>query len=111
MSAGPGGPLQERFESGLRFLAAALALEIDHRNGAAIVTAACDALRCFLAVVEAAAEARLEDRGGGIHTLRNQVEALLAVGQEPREAARHAVEAACLARDQAAALLPRLLSR
>jgi hypothetical protein len=108
-SAGPSGPLQERFETGLRFLAAALALEIGHRNAPAIVTAASDALRCFIAVLEAAAKAHLEDRDGEIHRLRNQIEALLTPGQDPAEAAHHAVEAALLARDQAAALLPRLM--
>ena len=77
MSTGPSGPPQAKFEDGLRFLAAALALEVDHRNNAAIVTTACDAIQCFLVTFELAA--------------------------------RHALEGARLARDQAAQLLPRLL--
>lgn len=109
LSAGAGGPLQGRFEEGLRFLAAALALDLDGRNGQAVVTAACDALRCFLAVLDAAADRHLPDPEGGVARLRDQLEALLTPRQDSAEAAHHAVEAARLARDQAAALLPRLI--
>jgi hypothetical protein len=109
MSTGPSGPPQARFEHGLRFLAAALALEVDHRNSAAIVSAACDAIQCFLATFEAAARRHLPDPEGQIGKLRGQLEALLTSQQTPEEAARHALEGARLARDQAARLLPRLL--
>lgn len=108
--AGAGGPQQARFEEGLRFLAAALALELDGRNGEAIVTAACDALRCFLTVLDAAADRHLPDPHDEVGRLRDQLEALLTPRQASEEAARHAVEAALLARDQAAALLPRLMA-
>ncbi len=108
MSSGPAGAHQETFEQGLRFLATALALDIDHRHGGAVTSAACDAIRCFVRVFEAAAAQRLPDTDGEIRRLRNQLEALLTTGQEPETASRHAVEAACLARDQAAAILPRL---
>jgi hypothetical protein len=111
MSTGLGGPHQESFEKGLRFLAAALALEADHRHGGAVTTTACDAIRSFVAIFEAAAAQHLADPDGEIHRLRNQLEALLTPGQDAEAAARHAVEAACLARDQAAALLPRLAAR
>lgn len=110
MSSGPGGPQQVRFEEGLRFLAAALALELDGREPKAIVTAACDALRCFLAVLDAAADRHLPDPGGEVARLRDQLEALLAPNQASIDAAHHAVEAARLARDQAAALLPKLMA-
>lgn len=110
MSAGPGGPLQGRFEEGLRFLAAALALELDGRNDQAIVTAACDALRCFIAVLDAAADKHLPDPEGEVARLRDQLEALLAPHQTSMDAAHHAVEAARLARDQAAAQLPKLMA-
>jgi hypothetical protein len=108
MSTGPSGASQARFEDGLRFLAAALALDVDHRNGAAIVSAACDALQCFLAVFEAAAQRHLADPGEATLQLRSQLEALLTPHQSPEAAARHALEAARLARDQAALLLPRM---
>lgn len=108
MSSGPTGSRQEAFEQGLRFLVAALALDADHRHGGAVTSAACDAIRCFIRVFEAAAEQHLPDPEGEIKRLRNQLEALLTPGQNPEEAARHALEAACLARDQAAAVLPRL---
>ena len=107
--SGPSGSPQARFEDGLRLLAAALALEADRRNGAAIVTAACEAIQCFMVVFEAAADRRLPDPGGEIPRLRGQLEALLTPRQSPEAAARHALEAALLARDQAALLLPRLL--
>ena len=107
--SGPAGPPQARFEDGLRLLAAALALEADHRNGAAIVSAACDAIQCFMATFEAAAQRHLPDPEGDIARLRGQMEALLTPRQGPEDAARHALEAALLARDQAARLLPRLM--
>ncbi|HTL97796.1 MAG TPA: hypothetical protein VL181_03225 [Holophagaceae bacterium] len=107
---GAGGPQQLRFEEGLRFLAAALALQLDGRDAKAIVTTACDALRCFLAVLDAAADRRLPDTEGGVARLRDQLEALLTPNQASLEAAHHAVEAALLARDQAAAQLPRLMA-
>ncbi len=108
VSAGPGGPLQQRFEDGLRFLATALALQNDHRNGAATLSAACDALKCFLIIFEAAAERHLEDREGEVARLRDQCEALLHPDQDPERLLQSALEAARLARDQAASLLPRL---
>ena len=106
--SGPSNPSQGRFEDGLRFLAAALALELDRRNSAAIVTAACDAIQCFLVVFETAAQRHLPDPEGETTRLRGQLEALLTPRQSPEEAARNALEAARLARDQAALLLPRL---
>jgi len=106
---GPAGSPQARFEDGLRFLAAALALEVDHRHSAAIVTTACDAIQCFLAIFEAAAERRLPDPDGNTPRLRGQLEALLTPRQSPEDAAHHAIEAARLARDKAAELLPRLM--
>jgi hypothetical protein len=109
MSTGPSGPPQAKFEDGLRFLAAALALEVDHRNNAAIVTTACDAIQCFLVTFELAARRHLADPEGETARLRGQLEALLTPSQSPEEAARHALEGARLARDQAAQLLPRLL--
>ncbi len=108
MTTGPGGPLQERFEAGLRFLATALALHEDHRSGAATVTAACEAIRCFLQILDAAAERHLPDPGGEIRHLRDQLEALLSPRQGAEQAMANAVEAARLARDAAASLLPRL---
>lgn len=108
--AGAGGPQQAMFEEGLRFLAAALALEVDGRSGKATVTAACDALRCFISVLDAAADRHLPDPEGEVSRLRDQLEALLAPNQTSRDAAHHAVEAARLARDQAAALLPKLMA-
>lgn len=109
MSTGPSGSLPGRFEDGLRFLAAALALQLDHRNSAAIVSAACDAIQCFMVTFEVAAQRHLPDPQGEIKRLRGQLEALLTPQQSPEEAARHALEAARLARDQAAALVPKLL--
>ena len=106
--AGPGGPLQRRFEDGLRFLATALALQCDHRNGAATLSAACDALKCFLSIFETAAERHLEDRGGEVARLRDQCEALLHPHQDSEMLSQSVLEAARLARDQAAALLPKL---
>jgi hypothetical protein len=109
MSSGAAGPEQARFEDGLRFLAAALALEVDHRNSAAIVSAACDAIQCFLVAFEVAAQRHLPDPTGETVRLRGQLEALLSPRQSPEQAARHALDAALLARNQAARLLPRLI--
>lgn len=106
--AGPGGQQQQRFEDGLRFLATALALQKDHRNGAATLSSACDALKCFLAVLQAAAERHVEDRGGEVARLRDQCEALLNPHQDREAMLQNVLEAARLARDQAAGLLPRL---
>jgi len=109
MATGPSHALQARFEDGLRFLAAAYALQADHRNQAAGITAACDALACFMAIFEAAALRQLPDPGGEVRTLREQCEALLAPDQEADLALGHALEAARLARDLSASLLPRLM--
>ena len=106
--AGPSGSPQLSFENGLRLLAAALALGLEPRNSAAIVTAACDAIQCFMVTFEAAARRHLPDPDGEVLRLRGQLEALLTARQTPEDAARHALEAARLARDQAARLLPRL---
>ena len=107
--SGPSNPSQDRFEDGLRFLAAALALDIDRRHSGAIVSAACDAIQCFLVVFETAAQRHLSDPEGETARLRGQLEALLTPRQSPEDAARNALEAARLARDQAALLLPRLM--
>jgi hypothetical protein len=111
MSTGLSGPPQARFEDGLRFLATALALEADRRNGAAIVSAACDAIQCFLVIFELGAQRHLPDPDDEIVRLRGQLEALLTPRQSSEEAARHALNAACLARDQAARLLPGLMGQ
>lgn len=108
MTSGPQGERQEAFERGLRFLATALALHEDHRSGAATVSAACDAIRCFMVVLEAAAQRNLPDPEGDIRRLRSQLEALLTPRQGAEEAMVNAVDAARLARDAAAGLLPRL---
>lgn len=108
MSTGPGGPLAERFEDGLRFLAAALALAADRRHAAAAVTTACDALRCFLAILDEAARRHMEDPGGDLQHLRAQCVALLSAEQGPDEVVVNALDAARLARDFAARLMPRL---
>lgn len=110
-AAGASGPLQARFEDGLRFLATALALGSSARNDAASVSAALDALRCFLAVFEAAAGRHLPDPEGEMARLRDQCLALLTTRQTSADAAFHALEAAKLARDLAARLLPRLMER
>jgi len=107
--SGPSNASQGRFEDGLRFLAAALALDIDRRHSAAIVTTACDAIQCFLVVFETAAQRHLPDPQGEVTRLRGQLEALLTPHQSPEDAARNALEAARLARDQAARLLPKLM--
>lgn len=110
MSAtGPSSLHQQRFEDGLRFLAAALALGTDRRHAGAVVSAACDAIRCFLEILGAAAERRLPDPEGEIPRLREQCVALLTTRQAPEDAMVHALEAARLARDQAARVLPRVM--
>lgn len=107
---GPTGELQERFEDGLRFLATALALRADRRSLPAATSAACDAVRCFLKIFEAAAGRHLPDPGGELPRLRDQCAALLTLGQNAEEALEHTLEAARLARDEAARLLPRLMA-
>jgi len=107
--AGPTGELQSRFDDGLRFLVAALALATDHRNSAAAISAACDAVRCFLAIFTIAAERHLPDPHGEVSRLRDQCVALLSTEQATEDALKHALEAARLSRDGAARLLPRLL--
>lgn len=103
--AGPSGPLHDRFEDGLRFLATALALRVDHRNEGAAITAACDAVRCFLEIFQAAADQHLPDPDGNLMRLRNQCIALLTPCQDVEDALQHAMEAAKLARDEAARLV------
>lgn len=107
--AGPTGELQARFNDGLRFLVAALAMAADHRNAPAAVSAACDAVRCFLQIFTRAAELHLPDPHGEVTRLRDQCVALLNTKQDPEAALQHALEAARLARDGAARILPRLL--
>ena len=107
---GAGGPLQAHFEDGLRFLAAAAALRLDPRASAAALTSACDALQCFLAIFNAAALRHLPDPSGDLVRLKNQCAALLTPCQDPGDALVHALDAAKLARDEAARLLPSLLA-
>lgn len=109
-SAGPSGEIQGHFEDGLRFLATALALQMDRRSSAAAVSTACDSVQCFLKVFEAAASRHLPDPQGELLRLRDQCVALLTPQQDVENAVGHAVEAAKLARDQAARLLPRLIA-
>lgn len=109
MAEGAGGALQKSFEDGLRFLATALAMREDHRSAQASVSAACDAIQCFLRIFAEAATRRLPDPEGEIPRLRAQCEALLTPRQSPEEAVDHALQAARLARDQAARLLPGLM--
>ena len=108
-AVGASGQCQARFEDGLRFLATALALQADHRSAAAAVSAACDSVQCFLKIFEAAASRHLPDPQGDLLRLRDQSLALLTPQQDAEHAVGHAIEAAKLARDQAARLLPRLL--
>ncbi len=110
VGSGPAGSPQARFEDGLRFLATALAMEVDHSHNAAIVTTACDAIQCFMVTFEAAARRHLADPEGEVKRLRGQLEALLTPRQSPEAAARHALDAALLARNQAARLLPKLIA-
>ncbi len=107
MCIGPSGPHQAHFDDGLRFLATALALY--PKAPKASLSAACDAMKCFLMILEAASRHHLGDPTGEIEHLKNQCLALLSTQQSPDEAVRHALEAARLARDQAARLLPQLL--
>ena len=102
---GPQGPLAERFEDGLRFLAAALAIRAGQSSSPAAVSSACSAIQCFLKVLEAAAEQRLPDPGGDIARLRAQCDALLTPRQDPGDALVHVLAAARLARDAAARVL------
>ena len=106
---GPQGPLAERFEDGLRFLAAALAIRSGRSRSPAAVSSACSAIQCFLKILEAAGEQHLPDPGGEIARLRAQCDALLTLRQDPGDALVHVLAAARLARDAAArvlALLP-----
>ncbi|MGA2083737.1 MAG: hypothetical protein ABSH53_24485 [Holophaga sp.] len=105
MAAGPQGPLQSIFEDGLRLLAAALAIRAGRRPAPAAVTAACDAIRCFLKILEAAGARHLPDPGGDVARLKAQCEALLTPRQAPEDALAHVLEAARLARDAAARVL------
>lgn len=107
--AGPGGEAFARFEDGMRFLATALALQADQRSSAAAVSAACDAVQCFLKIFEAAAERHLPDPKGELTHLRDQCAALLTPRQDAASAVGNAIQAAQLARDQAARLLPRMV--
>ncbi len=110
MMEGPTGEFQECFEDGLRFLVTALALRADQRSVPVAINAACDSVRCFLKIFAAAAERHLPDPRGELPRLRDQCAALLTLGQDPLDALEHTLEAARLARDEAARLLPRLLA-
>lgn len=110
IASGPTGDMASRFEDGLRFLATALALQADHRNQAAATSSACDAVKCFMKILEQAAKRRLPDPSGEVERLRNQCIALMTTAQNGNDAAKHAVEAAILVRDQAARLLPKLMA-
>ena len=103
--AGPGGPLQERFEDGLRLMAGALALAADPRGAAPAISAACSALRCFLGILEAASAHHCPDPDGSVARLRSQCAALLTLCQDPGDALGHTLEAVRLARDEAARVL------
>jgi hypothetical protein len=109
--AGLEGPLPSVFEDGLRLLAAALALKADQRSLPAATTAACGSLRCFLKILEEAARRHCPDPQGDLLRLRAQCGALLTTGQVPGDALDHALEAARLARDEAARVLVQLVSR
>jgi hypothetical protein len=102
---GLSGEAASRFEDGLRFYAVALAMGEERSHAPAAVTAACDAIRCFLLVVEAATARRVPDPGGELARLREQCGALLNLRQDPADARDHALAAARLARDQASRLL------
>lgn len=106
--AGPGGPLPSQFEDGLRLLAAALALKGDSRSAPAATTAACSAIRRFLKILEAGAARHLPDPGGNVERLRSQCGALLTLRQDPASALDHTLEAARLARDEAARVIAML---
>jgi hypothetical protein len=66
-------------------------------------------VRCFLEIFNAAADRHVSDPNGEMNRLRDQCTALLNTGQTPEDALRHALEAARLARDEAARLLPRMM--
>ena len=102
---GPQGPLAERFEDGLRFLAASLAMRAGRSHSPAAVSSACSAIQCFLKILETAADQRLPDPGGEIARLRAQCDALLTLRQDPGDALVHVLAAARLARDAAARVL------
>ncbi len=106
--AGPAGPLADQFEDGLRLLAASLALKGDHRSAAGAISSGCGAIRCFLKILEAAAGRHLPDPEGNVERLRSQCAALLTLGQDPEDALEHTLEAARLARDEAARILVQL---
>jgi hypothetical protein len=108
--AGPGGPLQEQFEDGLRLLAGALAIAADPRGAGPAISSACSALRCFLGILEAASARHCPDPGGSVERLRSQCAALLTLRQEPGDALEHTLEAVRLARDEAARVLVVLAS-
>lgn len=111
-TAGPTGVLQDRFDHGLRFLATALALASSPHETAsrsAAISAACDAVKCFLFIFAETARRRVPDPEGELARLRDQCEALLDPDQSAANALVHALEAARLARDEAARLLPRML--
>jgi len=109
-ASGPIGPHHDQFEGGMAFLAAALAVEQARgSNPAAVVTAAGEALRCFLSILEVAAEKSVVDPEE-LSRLRGQCEALLTLHQSAPDAARHCLEAALLARDAAAEVVPKLMN-
>ena len=110
-TAGLEGALPSVFEDGLRLLAAALALKADHRSLPAATTAACGAMACFLKILEAAALAHVPDPHGDVARLRAQCGALLSTVQAPEDVLDHALEAARLARDEAARVLVVMVSR
>jgi len=107
--AGPGGESFSRFEDGLRFLATALALQADRRSPAPAVSAACDTVRSFLKGFAVAAQPQLTDPRGEFLRLGDKCVALLTPEQNAENAVDHAIEAAQLARDQAARVLPRMV--
>ena len=109
-SAGLEGALASIFEDGLRLLAAALALRADHRSLPAATTAACSATACFLKILEEAARRHCPDPDGAVTRLRAQCGALLTQSQRPEDALEHVLEAARLARDEAARLLMLMVS-
>jgi hypothetical protein len=103
--AGPGGPRAAQFEDGLRLLAAALALKGDARSAPAAISAGCGAIQCFLKILEVAGAQHVPDPEGNVARLREQCGALLTLRQEPADALLHTLEAARLARDEAARLM------
>lgn len=107
----PGGRFFDRYGDGLRFLATAQALALDRRHLPAATTAACDALKCFLTILEESARREFPDPDGELGRLRAQCEALLTLRQAPVDALGHALEAARLAQAQAARVLLVLADR